>query len=229
MTATDHLTHSPLVRAALDHAATHLAGDTTGHDIHHVHRVLRTAVRLAEIEGADVETVALVAALHDIADFKFTGDEHSGADAARTWLLDYGADALLAERVALDIAAISFKGAHTRTLSLSLEGKCVQDADRLDALGPIGIARCFAWGGRIGRSIHDPAVPVAEHRTVQEYLDHIGTSINHFHEKLLLLPERMHTDTAKAAAAPLVEYMLRFLDGFETQWESTLPAPRAPR
>lgn len=208
---------SPLARAALDYATGALEGDTTGHDMHHVSRVFRTAQRLAVAQGADVDTVELIAALHDIADFKFTGDEHSGATAARRWLLSQGVDAERADRIAADIAAISFKGAYTPTTPLTLEGQCVQDADRLDALGAGGIARCFAYGGSVGRPIHDPSVPVAEHTTTGQYLRHRGTSINHFHEKLLLLKDRLHTKSARHIAAERHDYMVAFLERFHTE------------
>lgn len=208
---------SPLARAALDYAAGALEGDTTGHDMHHVRRVFRTAQRLAVAEGADVETVELIAALHDIADFKFTGDERSGSRSARRWLLSQGVGAERADRIAADIASISFKGARTPTTPLTLEGQCVQDADRLDALGAVGIARCFAYGGSVGRPIHDPSVPVAEHTTTGQYLRHRGTSINHFHEKLLLLKDRLHTETARHIAADRHDYMVAFLEQFRTE------------
>jgi uncharacterized protein len=212
---------TPLVCAALDHAFAELEGDTTGHDHHHVHRVLRMAHRLALAEGADLETVGLIAALHDVADFKFTGDETSGARKAERWLLGQGADPGLATLVARNVAGISFKGAGTRTLPLTLEGQCVQDADRLDALGAIGIARCFTYGGSRGRAIHDPAVPVQHHATTEQYLAHQGTSINHFHEKLLLLQDRLHTPSARRIARARHDYMTAFLAQFAAEWNGT--------
>lgn len=165
---------SPLARAALDYAAGALEGDATGHDMHHVGRVVRTAQRLAEAEDADVETVEL-------------------------------------------IAGIFFKGARTPTTPLTPEGQCVQDADRLDALGAVGVTRCFAYGGSVGRPIHDPSVSVAEHTTTGQYLRHRGISINHFRKKLLLLKDRLHTDTARHIAAERHDYMVAFLEQFRTE------------
>lgn len=208
---------SPLARVALNYTAGALDGDTTGHDLHHVSRVFRTAQHLADAEGPNAETTELTAALHDVADFKFTGDEDSGATEARRWLLSHGVDAERADRIAADIKGVSFKGAHTPTTPLTLEGQCVQDADRLDALGAVGIARCFAYGGSVGRPIHDPSVPVAEHTTTGQYLRHRGTSINHFHEKLLLLKDRLHTDTARHIAAERHDYMVAFLERFQIE------------
>lgn len=221
---TDH--HEPtasseLAQAALDHACRELDGDTTGHDRHHVLRVFGMAQRLARAEGADLETVELIAALHDVADFKFTGDETSGARAARAWLLDHGVDEQRAGLVAGNIAGISFKGASTPVAPLTVDGKCVQDADRLDALGAIGIARCFTYGGSRGRALHDPSVPVADHATTTAYLQHQGTSVNHFYEKLLLLKNRLHTGTARRIAAQRHAYMEDFLRRFYAEWEAT--------
>ena len=211
---------SPLVRAALDHAFREVEGDTSGHDIHHVLRVFRMAQRLARAEGAEVEAVELIAALHDVKDFKFTGDDMSGAREARRWLLGQGVDAALAELVAENVAGISFKGAGTRTMPLTLEGKCVQDADRLDAMGAVGMARCFAYGGTKGRPIHDPSIPVTYHATTEQYLKHQGTSINHFHEKLLLLKDRLHTKSALEIAEGRHAFMEEYLRQFHTEWEA---------
>lgn len=218
--SSEHEVSTELVRAALDHAFGELDGDTTGHDIGHVMRVFRMARRLARDENADLETVELIAALHDVRDFKFTGDEMSGAREAERWLLEQGADAELASLVAANVAGISFKGAGTQTLPLTIEGKCVQDADRLDALGAIGIARCFTYGGSRGRAIHDPSVPVQHHTSTKQYLSHQGTSINHFYEKLLLLKDRLNTGSAVKIAEGRHEFMKAYLDRFHAEWES---------
>jgi uncharacterized protein len=211
---------TPLVQAALNHAFHELEGDTSGHDPHHVVRVFRMAQRLAKAEGAEIEAAELIAALHDVKDFKFTGDDMAGAREARRWLLEQGADAELAKLVAGNVAGISFKGAGTRTMPLTLEGECVQDADRLDAIGAIGIARCFAYGGAKGRPIHDPAVPVAHHSTMEQYLKHQGTSINHFHEKLLLLKDRLNTKSALEVAEGRHAFMEAYLRQFNAEWEA---------
>jgi uncharacterized protein len=207
-----------LARAALRHAGRELAGDASGHDPFHVARVFLTSRTLAKAEGADMEKVELIAALHDLKDFKFTGDTTSGPQAACAWLTDNGADEGLAASVANDIAGISFKGAGVPLQPLSLEGKCVQDADRLDALGAIGIARCFAYGGVVGRPLFDPLISAMTHATVESYLQNKGTSINHFHEKLFLLQSRMNTATAKKIADRRHKYMEMFVTQFMDEW-----------
>ena len=209
---------SELARAALRHAANELAGDASGHDPSHILRVFRTAQELSRAESADLEKVEIIAALHDLKDFKFTGDTATGPRAARSWLLDNGADEVLATEVANDIAGISFKGAGTPPQPLSLEGRCVQDADRLDALGAIGIARCFAYGGHVGRPLFDPSVPTVNHTTVESYLQTQGTSLNHFYEKLFLLRSRMNTVSAKKIADARHEFMERFVAQFLDEW-----------
>jgi uncharacterized protein len=207
-----------LARAALRHAACELAGDSSGHDPSHVVRVFLTSQALARAEGAHMEKVELIAALHDLKDFKFTGDTSSGPQAAYTWLTENGAEEELAASVASNIAGISFKGADVPPQPLSLEGMCVQDADRLDALGAIGIARCFAYGGFVGRPLFDPSMPPMNHATVESYLQNKGTSINHFHEKLFLLRSRMNTAAAKRIADVRHEYMEGFVSQFLDEW-----------
>ncbi|MFL6127252.1 HD domain-containing protein [Actinophytocola sp.] len=216
--AAEQAATSELARAALRHAADELAGDSSGHDPSHVLRVFRSAQGLARAEGADLERVEIIAALHDLKDFKFTGDTSTGPHAAYAWLIESGADEMLATGVANDIAGISFKGAGTPLQPLSLEGGCVQDADRLDALGAIGIARCFAYGGHVGRPLFDPSVPTVNHTTVESYLQTQGTSLNHFYEKLFLLRSRMNTATAKNIADARHEFMEKFVAQFLDEW-----------
>jgi len=206
------------VLAALDHAFEHMRGDSTGHDPDHLVRVFNMAKRIGRTEGAEMERVELVAALHDVEDFKFTFDEHSGSRAALKWLSEHGAEPELSQSVARDVAGISFKGAGTRTEPLTLEGMCVQDADRLDALGAIGIARCFAYGGAAGRPIHDPEIPVVDIVSTKQYLANKGTSINHFYEKLLLLKDRMNTEAGRSIARERHEFVESFLSEFLDEW-----------
>ena len=213
-------TATPLVKQALEYAFRELANDASGHDPHHVVRVYKMAQRLADDEGLDRATVELIAALHDVKDFKFTGDEMSGAREAERWLLQNNADHELAALVAGNIAGISFKGSGTPTKPLTREGMCVQDADRLDAMGAIGISRCFAYGGMKGRPIHDPETGVVQHSTTEQYLAHQGTSINHFYEKLLLLKDRLNTDAARKVAEGRHAFMQQFLDQFYDEWEA---------
>lgn len=217
---TEVVTSTPLVEAALTHAFHELEGDSSGHDPYHVVRVFRMAQRLAKAERADIQTVELISALHDVKDFKFTGDDMSGAREAERWLLEQGAAPEMAELVASNVAGISFKGAGTPTKPLTIEGKCVQDADRLDAIGAIGMARCFAYGGTKERPIHDPATGVAHHSTTDQYLRHQGTSINHFYEKLLLLKDRLNTQAARGIAVERHAFMEAYLQQFYAEWDA---------
>lgn len=209
---------TPLAREALRYAWRELEGDSSGHDSFHVARVFLTAQRLSRAERASLERVELIAALHDVQDFKFTRDTSSGARAALAWLEEHGADAELAADVSRNIEGISFKGEGTPTEPLTIDGKCVQDADRLDALGAIGIARCFAYGGGVGRPIFDPGIEPTYHDTVESYLTTKGTSINHFREKLLLIGDRLNTDSAKRIARGRHEFLEAFLAEFMDEW-----------
>lgn len=217
----DHVRPSTaLVKAALDHAFDHMEGNGSAHDPWHLVRVFRTTQRLAEAEdGVTIQYAELIAALHDVEDFKTTGDDTSGARAAQRWLRSQGAGVGLIDVVSRNVAGISFKGAGTPTLPLTIDGKVVQDADRLDATGMIGVARCFDYGGGKDRPIHDPDVEVAELNSTEAYLAHQGTSINHFYEKTLLLPERMNTAAGKRLAEQRHQKVLHFLDEFFAEWE----------
>lgn len=184
----------------------------------HVARVFLTAQRLARTEHATMEKVEVIAALHDVQDFKFTQDTSSGSRAAHEWLVSRGASAEFVADVASSIGGISFKGEGTPTTPLSLEGQCVQDADRLDALGAIGIARCFAYGGKVGRPLFDPDIDREYHETADSYLAAKGTSINHFYEKLLLIRDRLNTSSARRMAERRHAFIEAFLDEFMDEW-----------
>jgi len=194
-----------------------LHGEGTGHDYWHVRRVANLAARIANEEGADTFVVEAAALLHDIADEKFSGDPGAGPQAARDWLTANGGTHV-AEQVATIIATMSFKGAGTTEADMGLEGRCVRDADRLEALGAIGIARTFAYGGSVGRPIHDPDVTPVLAQDAATYRTNVGTTVNHFHEKLLLLVDRMSTDTGRRLATERDRYMREFLERFDAEW-----------
>lgn len=196
----------------------HLGSEPTGHDWWHAERVRSLAKHIAAEEGADVLVVELAALLHDVADAKFTGSEESGPRAAREWLsaLSVGTDTV--ESVATIVERMSYQGALAPEKPLSVEGRCVQDADRLDAMGAIGIARTFAYGGFVRRPLYDPEIPVEMHATAHAYRSNVGTTINHFHEKLLLIKDRLHTDSARRIAEQRHDFMVRFLDQFHDEW-----------
>jgi uncharacterized protein len=164
--------------------------------------------------------VELAALLHDIADWKLhDGDCSRGPRVAREWLDSLQLDPSLSERVCAIIANISFKGAAVEQAPLSLEGQVVQDADRLDAMGAIGIARAFAYGGAKNRPMYDPAIEPTEHRTAESYLKSGGATINHFHEKLLLLKNRMNTATGRAIVQTRHQFMEDYLKTFHAEWD----------
>jgi len=197
-----------------------LGEDTTGHDYFHIMRVRTLAARLAALEGADVFVVELAALLHDIADWKFHGgDLNEGPRVASEWLQSIGEKPQTIERVAAIIKEVSYKGAGVRTTPASLEGKVVQDADRLDALCAIGIARTFAYGGRFERQMYDPDRPPVMHQSFEEYKNAKGTTLNHFYEKILLLKDRLNTESARALAEERHKYVADFVERFLLEWE----------
>lgn len=219
-------TASTLVARTRDHVRRVLEGEGTGHDWWHVHRVWQSAVAIAQQEGADLLIVELAALLHDIADWKFHhGDPDAGPRAARHWLTGQQAEPAVIDAVCEIVGGLSFKGAAVPTPMPTLEGRVVQDADRLDALGAVGIARAFAYGGYRQLPLHDPAVTPQPHATFAAYRDHQGTTINHFYEKLLLLEDRMNTPTGRRLAAARHHYMEAFLERFYAEWDGEdLPA-----
>ncbi len=198
-----------------------LEGEGTGHDWWHILRVRNLAVRLAKEEGVeDLRTVELAALLHDIADWKFNGgDAAAGSRVAREWLASIGTDEKTIAHVSEIIDHLSFKGAGVATPMRTKEGMVVQDADRLEALGAIGIARAFAYGGAKGREFYNPDVKPQMHGSFEAYKKSVGTTINHFYEKLLLLKDRMNTAAARRIAEERHTYMENFLARFFAEWE----------
>lgn len=197
-----------------------LAGSEGGHDWHHTERVWKTARYIARQEKADRLCVELAALLHDVADAKFhEGDEEIGARTADRFLQELPLEDGRREHIVQIVRHISFKGGQTEAPVRSLEFNIVQDADRLDALGAIGIARCFSYGGFRGRPLYDPRIKPRQEMTPEEYRQNAGPSINHFYEKLLLLKDRMHTATGMEIAAERHRFMEDFLTRFFAEWE----------
>ncbi|MCR9173950.1 MAG: HD domain-containing protein [bacterium] len=194
--------------------------DATGHDWYHIQRVVTLSKYIQSKEGGDLEIVELAALLHDISDHKFNGGKlDAGGKVAFDILrsFDYPEDRAMKVKYIVD--NISFKGANTESEMNSLEGRIVQDADRLDAIGAIGVGRTFAYGGHKGQPMYDPNIPVKMHDSFEEYANSKGTTINHFHEKLLLLADRMSTKTAQEIGAKRHRLMERFLNDFLNEWE----------
>ena len=210
---------SKLIQNTEEHVRQLLSGDGSGHDWFHIERVRNVALRIGRQENADLLVVELAALLHDVSDWKYAGgDEKAGPLAARQWLLAQDADSAVIDHVSTIIAELSFKGAGVPTPVSTLEGRVVQDADRLDAIGAIGIARAFAYGGSRGRALYDPSVPPMLHDSFEAYKKGSGPTINHFYEKLLLLKDRMNTPAARKLAAARHQVLEQFLAQFLAEW-----------
>lgn len=193
--------------------------DCSGHDYFHSLRVYHTAMAIAETEDCCKETVALGALLHDADDRKLFHTENYAN--ARRILQQYGAPEALTNKVIEAISTVSFRGTDTATPK-TIEGKILQDADRLDALGAIGIARTFAYGGSHGTPIHDPDCKPRTNMNDEEYRTHKGTSFNHIYEKLILLKDLMNTAEGKRIAAHRDAYLRSFAEEFLSEWDGSL-------
>lgn len=190
-----------------------------GHDWWHILRVWNNAKNIAITEGGDGFVIELAALLHDIADAKFHGgNEEIGPIKARQFLESLAVEEAVIQHVESIIRHISFKGGNFAAIFSSPELAIVQDADRLDAIGAIGIARTFNYGGFKNRTIYDPSIPPVLAMSKAEYKSNSAPTINHFYEKLLLLKDRMNTETGRKMAAQRHEYMEQFLAQFYLEW-----------
>jgi uncharacterized protein len=190
-----------------------------GHDWFHIERVYKNALLIAKEETVDEFVVSLGALLHDIADAKFhNGDETVGPKVAREFLESVAVAEDIIVHVENIITNISFKGGNFEQRFSSPELDVIQDADRLDAIGAIGIARTFNYGGFKNRKIYDPAIEPNLNMTKEEYKKSTAPTINHFYEKLLLLKDKMNTETGKKIAEQRHAFMERFLDQFYAEW-----------
>lgn len=200
-----------------------LADAEGGHDWFHIERVYKNSLLIAKYEVADTFIIALGALLHDIADSKFhNGDETIGPKIAREFLFKLNVDSAVIEHVIKIIENISFKSSlSTDAINQfkSPELDIVQDADRLDAIGAIGIARCFNYGGFKNRALYNPKIKPNLNMSKAEYKASTAPTINHFYEKLLLLKDKMNTKIGKEIATYRHNYMLNFLDQFYSEWE----------
>lgn len=197
-----------------------LAGAEAGHDWFHIERVYKTALHINSFEKADELVVALAALLHDIADSKFNGgDEEIGPRIAGAFLQSLALDAETISHVQQIIKNLSFKASLGEITFASKELDVVQDADRLDAIGAIGIARAFTYGGFKNRVLYDPAIPPQQNMSKEAYKNTTAPTINHFYEKLLLLKDLMKTNAGKQMAAERHQFMVSYLDQFYGEWE----------
>jgi uncharacterized protein len=192
--------------------------DTTGHDWWHIWRVLSLAKQIAQREGANMLQVELAALLHDMDDHKIAQSDEENLPNARSVLHACNVDDEIIEPVLAIIKQVSFKGAGVDTTPTSLEASVVQDADRLDAIGAVGVARAFAYGGSKHREMYNPNELPILHGSFDEYKKSKGCTLNHFHEKLFLLKDRLNTQTAKDIAAVRHKYMVGFVEQFLVEW-----------
>ena len=191
-----------------------------GHDWFHIERVYKNALLIAENEVCDVNVVKLGALLHDIADSKFhDGDEAIGPKIAREFLESENADEVTIQHVINIIENLSFKGGNAEKTFSSVELDIVQDSDRLDAMGAIGIARTFNYGGFKNRPLYNPNIAPNLHMSKEEYKNSQAPTINHFYEKLLLLRYKMNTETGKKIAQERHQFMTTFLSQFYAEWD----------
>ena len=208
-----------MVESAIEYIKKMFSDDCSGHDYHHTMRVYRLAMQIAEQENADMLTVQLAALLHDVDDVKLSPETHETRKNAVGFMKNNGVDDKVIASVCKIIDEVSFAGIDSVEPS-TIEGKCVQDADRLDAMGAIGIARTFAYGGSKGRKIYDPDIKPLTNMNKTDYRqNHNSTSINHFYEKLLLLKDMMNTETAKKKAEYRQAVMEDYLEEFMAEWE----------
>jgi uncharacterized protein len=219
----DDMTQADIIERTREYVEKTLQDDKTAHDKWHVYRVYQLAQHLAGQEkGADMFVVQLGALLHDIADWKFNdGDFTVGPRKTREWLQGLQVDEKIVEQVAYIVEYVSFRGGTNQHVMQTLEGKIVQDADRLDAVGAIGIARTFTFGGAFGRDMYDPAHKPHAIKSFEEYKKQLqgNTTINHFYEKLLLLKDKLHTAAARRIAQKRHVFMEQFLDEFYAEWD----------
>lgn len=213
------MNNKQLIEATKTFVKNSLVDAEGGHDWFHTLRVYNNAVLISKDEKADPLVVALGSLLHDIADSKFhDGDETIGPKLAREFLFKHNVDSLIIEHIIKIIENVSFKGGNINQEFTSPELEVIQDADRLDAIGAIGIARCFNYGGFKNRPLYDPDIKPNLNMSKEEYKRSKAPTINHFYEKLLLLKDRMNTKTGKKLAEKRHEYMKVFLDEFYAEW-----------
>ncbi len=211
----DLTSHSEQVKRIAQMVYTHMKGAEGGHDWSHIERVWKNAMIIAQKEHVNREVVCLATLLHDIADPKFhDGDEEIGPRIASDWLTGLGYSPDIIDHVVAIINNMSYKNSLEGQVWTSLELEVVQDADRLDAIGAIGIARAFNYGGYKDRSLYDPEIAPNLAMTKEQYKKSTAPTINHFYEKLLLLKDKMNTDTGKALAEQRHQFMHTYLDQF---------------
>lgn len=207
-----------IIEDALSYVKELFEKEYSGHDYFHTLRVYKMATRLATSEGADIELVQLAALLHDVDDRKLSPETYENQDKAREFLAKHSFDQEKIEFICGIIRQVAFM-ANDSVVPSTIEGMCVQDADRLDAIGAIGVSRAFAYGGGHNRYMHNPDIKPNLNMTKDEYIKSNSTTVNHFYEKLFKLKGMMNTKTAIEIARMREDYMRDFLDEFMAEWE----------
>ncbi len=207
-----------VISNTIEYVKSKMQNESSGHDWWHIERVRKIALHISSHEPkADRFIVEMAAILHDMEDWKLRGSNYMHGT-VRNWLKAQNLDSASVSRICRIISEVSFKGAGVKTIPTTLEGKIVQDADRLDAMGAIGIARAFAYGGKVGREIYNPLVKPTMHQSFRAYKSGGTHTINHLYEKSLLLKERLNTETARKMAKRRHNFMKVFLKEFYTDW-----------
>lgn len=205
------------IREAERFAQAELEWDQTGHDWWHIQRVVQMAKRLARAEQADEFICTIAALLHDVADEKLNTSKQAGLDKVNDWLFQHGFSEADQEHIVKIISTMSYNAGRNPPMG-TLEGQVVQDADRLDAIGAIAIARTFLYAGVKGHPIYDPRIAPRQEMTTEQYRQEKSTGINHFHEKLLKLNSLINTESAKRIAAERHAYMEQYIERFYREW-----------
>jgi uncharacterized protein len=216
------MTENQIIESIKNEIKSQFKGESSGHDWHHINRVCLISKQIAIKENANIFITQVAALLHDIADHKFVTDFES--ESIKRTLVVLSKFPEISKQEIEDVTHIvlncSYKGGTESNKIKSLEGRIVQDADKLDAIGAIGIARTFAFGGKFGSVLYDPEVNPIHHKTLESYHKNRSHTINHFYEKLLLLKDLMHTDSAKEIAIERHQFMEVFLNQFYREWNS---------
>ena len=207
-----------LISKAIEFVKIVFENDFSGHDYFHTLRVFKMATSIASKENADIEIVQLSSLLHDVDDIKLSPETHENQDNAVSFLRANNVDDDTIKTICQIISEVSFAG-NNSVVPTTLAGKCVQDADRLDAIGAIGIARAFAYGGHHNRELYNPDIKPRVNMSRVDYYNNKSTTINHFYEKLFLLTDLMNTQTAKEIATRRQVYMQEFVAEFMDEWK----------
>jgi uncharacterized protein len=218
------MSNQDLINKTISFVKKELENAEGGHDWFHIERVYKNALLIADNEVCDINIVILASLLHDIADSKFHpdasgGDETIGPKIAREFLISNAVEEATIQHVVNIIENLSYKGGKTKRTFSSVELDIVQDADRLDAMGAIGIARTFNYGGFKNRPLYNPNIAPNLHMSKEEYKNSEAPTLNHFYEKLLLLKDKMNTETGKKIAQERHQFMITFLSQFYAEWD----------